>query len=81
MYFVLRLWLLAGFADYLCHRAAHIENSTAPKESFIHLLMFAEMGVPLLAAIFLEINALIIAVIRPASTLHAGSRPGPAAVG
>ncbi len=35
MYFVLPLWLLAGFAYYLCHRAAHIENSTEPKE-FLH---------------------------------------------
>jgi hypothetical protein len=25
-YFVLPLWLAAGFADYLCHRAAHIEK-------------------------------------------------------
>ena len=25
MYFVLPVWLAAGFADYLCHRAAAIE--------------------------------------------------------
>jgi DUF2934 family protein len=25
LYFVLPLWLLAGFADYLCHRASQIE--------------------------------------------------------
>src|SRR5690242_18849590 len=61
MYFVLPLWLAAGFADWLCHRATHIETTTGAKESLIHLLMFAEMGAPLLAAIFLEINALIIA--------------------
>jgi hypothetical protein len=24
MYFVLPVWLVAGFGDYLCHRAAHI---------------------------------------------------------
>jgi hypothetical protein len=52
MYFVLPLWLLAGFADYLCHRVAQIENTTGAKESVIHLLMFAEMGIPVLAAIF-----------------------------
>jgi hypothetical protein len=70
MYFVLPLWLLAGFADYLCHRAAQIENSRGAKESVIHLLMFAEMGIPLLAAIFLEINALIIAVMIVCLLLH-----------
>src|ERR1043165_7947539 len=60
MYFILPLWLSAGFADYLCHRAARIENTTGPKESALHLLQFAEMAIPTLAAIFLDINSLII---------------------
>jgi hypothetical protein len=60
MYFLLPLWLAAGFADYLCHRASHIEATSGPKESALHLLQFAEMAIPTLAAIFLEINALII---------------------
>lgn len=60
MYFLLPVWFAAGFADWLCHRATHIETTTGAKESLIHLLMFAEAGVPLLAAIFLEINALVI---------------------
>jgi hypothetical protein len=61
LYFILPLWLAAGFADYLCHRASNIEMTSGYKESLIHLLMFSEIAVPLLAAIFLEINALIIA--------------------
>lgn len=60
MYFVAPLWLLAGFADWLCHRATDIESTTGPKETLIHLLMFAEIGGPLLAALFLDVNALII---------------------
>jgi hypothetical protein len=60
MYFVLPLWLAAGFADYLCHRAASIETTSGWKESLLHLLQFGEMAVPTLAAIFLEINALVI---------------------
>ena len=59
MYFILPLWLAAGFADYLCHRASGIEH-TGPKESVLHLLQFMEMAVPVLAALFLEINALVI---------------------
>jgi hypothetical protein len=70
MYFVLPLWLLAGFADYLCHRASGIEHTSGAKESLLHLLLFAEMGVPVLAAIFLEINALIIAVMIVCFLLH-----------
>ncbi|MBV9045849.1 MAG: diguanylate cyclase, partial [Alphaproteobacteria bacterium] len=27
VYVVLPLWVLAGFADYLCHRATHIEHA------------------------------------------------------
>jgi hypothetical protein len=70
MYFILPLWLAAGFADYLCHRAANIEATSGPKESLIHLLLFAEMGVPVLAAIFLDINALIIVVMIVCFLLH-----------
>jgi hypothetical protein len=63
MYFVLPLWLLAGFADYLCHRASSIATTAGPKESLIHLLMLTEMAIPVTAAIALEVNALIILVM------------------
>ena len=63
LYFILPLWLAAGFADYLCHRASNIELTSGYKESLLHLLMFCEVGVPLLAAIFFEINALVIATM------------------
>ncbi|TPI45053.1 diguanylate cyclase [Mesorhizobium sp. B2-9-1] len=70
MYFVLPVWLVAGFADWLCHRASHIESTTGAKESLIHLLMFAEVGIPLLAAMFLEVNALVIAVMIVTFFVH-----------
>lgn len=70
MYFILPLWLAAGFSDYLCHRASHIEMTSGPKESILHLLQFAEMGVPVLAAIFLEINAAIILLMIISLILH-----------
>ncbi|TIW17333.1 MAG: diguanylate cyclase [Mesorhizobium sp.] len=70
MYFVLPVWLIAGFADWLCHRATHIESTTGAKESLIHLLMFAEVGIPLLAAMFLEVNALVVAVMIVTFFVH-----------
>ncbi|TPJ24316.1 MULTISPECIES: diguanylate cyclase [unclassified Mesorhizobium] len=70
MYFILPVWLVAGFADWLCHRATHIESTTGAKESLIHLLMFAEVGIPLLAAMFLEVNALVIAVMIVTFFVH-----------
>jgi hypothetical protein len=49
---------------------SHIEATSGPKESALHLLEFAEMAVPILAAIFLEINALIIGVAIVCLILH-----------
>jgi hypothetical protein len=63
MYFILPAWLLAGFADYLCHRASSIETTSGWRESLLHLLQLAQMGIPTLAAILLEINALVIAIM------------------
>lgn len=70
MYFVMPLWMLAGVADYLCHRRTDIARTAGPKESVLHLLMFAEIGVPLLACLFLEINALIFLVMIVAFFAH-----------
>jgi hypothetical protein len=70
MYFVLPLWLAAGFADYLCHRASNIATTSGAKESVLHFLQFGEMAIPLLAAIFLEINALVFAVMIVCFLLH-----------
>jgi hypothetical protein len=62
MYFILPLWLAAGFTDYLCHRAANIANTSGAKESLLHLLQFGEMALPILFAMLLEINALFFLV-------------------
>jgi hypothetical protein len=70
MYFVLPVWLAAGFADYLCHRATHIERTSGWRESVLHLVQFVEMGIPVLAALFLEINAGVILIMIVCLLLH-----------
>jgi hypothetical protein len=70
MYVILPLWLAAGFADYLCHRAAHIERTSGWKESALHLAQFAEMGLPVLAALLFEINAAVILLMIVCLVLH-----------
>jgi hypothetical protein len=70
MYFILPLWLAAGFADYLCHRAVRIEMTTGVKESMLHLLQLLEMGIPVIAIMFLEINSLVIALMIVCFLLH-----------
>jgi hypothetical protein len=56
-FFILPLWILAGFADYLCHRAAHIEQSSGTRESLLHLIQFSLVGLPVTLALFLKANA------------------------
>jgi hypothetical protein len=70
MYFILPLWLCAGFADWLCHRASHIATTSGPKESLIHLLMLTEMGIPVTAAMTFEVNASIILLMIICWALH-----------
>jgi hypothetical protein len=62
MFVVLPLWVAAGFADYLCHRASDIEHANGARESALHWLMVGEVGVPLLGAVILKVNALTIGV-------------------
>lgn len=70
LFFVVPLWLLAGIADWLCHRRTDIQHTSGVKESLIHLLMLAEMGVPVLAALVLDINALVLAIMVVAFVAH-----------
>jgi len=60
-YFFIPLWLLAGFCDWLFHRATGIERTSGLPESLLHHLLLAEGGLPLLAGLLLEINALVLA--------------------
>ncbi|WP_457798434.1 diguanylate cyclase [Methylocystis sp. S23] len=69
-YFIVPLWLAMGLLDWFCHRATQIETTTGAKESLLHLLMFAELGGPLLAALFLDVNALVIAFMIAMFALH-----------
>ena len=62
MYGLVPLWIAAGFADWLCHRRSDIEHTAGPKESMIHLLMFVEVGIPLMLALICEVNALVLLV-------------------
>lgn len=70
MYFLIPLWIAAGFADWICHRRSDIEHTAGVKETLIHLLMFVEVGMPLLAALLLDINALVIVVMISAFFIH-----------
>src|SRR4051812_13986461 len=57
IFFVLPLWIAAGLADYFCHRATSIETTSGVSESILHLAQFGLVGIPVTAALFLDINA------------------------
>ena len=70
MYALLPVWLLAGFADYLCHRFERIELSAGWQESLLHLLMVGELGIGVTAALLLDINAGVLALIFGCCLAH-----------
>lgn len=67
---ILPLWMVAGLADYLCHRATNIENTSGTPESLLHLVQFALVGLPITLALFLDINAGYFLVAIVSIVLH-----------
>ncbi|GAB3543071.1 hypothetical protein GCM10027343_16100 [Noviherbaspirillum agri] len=70
LFFFIPLWLLVGFGDWLFHRKTHISETSGAGESLLHLLMLAEVGLPMLAGLFLEINALVLALMIAGFVAH-----------
>ena len=66
------LWLIAGFLDYLFHRKTHIDQTSGPAESWLHLGQFASLCVPLLLVTFLAITPLVLAIVASAIAVHTG---------
>lgn len=57
---LLPAWLVFGFLDWWHHRKSSIETTSGIRESFLHLMLIGQAGSAVLAALFLEVNALII---------------------
>lgn len=68
--FVIPLSALAGIADWGCHRASDIEHTAGTKEAVMHLLMMAEVGMPLFATLFLDITTPVLAMLLASFLLH-----------
>lgn len=69
-YFILPVWISAGFLDYLWHRRTRIETTTGVKESVIHQLMMLEGAPVVLSALFLEINVTVLALVIAFAVVH-----------
>ncbi|WP_411881687.1 hypothetical protein [Polaromonas sp. YR568] len=71
LYLVMPAWLLAGMADWACHRHTGLERTTGVKESLLHLLMIAQVGLGVLAVLFLEINSAVLLLLAGLLVAHA----------
>jgi hypothetical protein len=70
LYVLPPIWLAASLADWACHRYSRIERTAGVKESLIHLLLLGEMGLPVLATLYLEITSPIILMMGAAFLVH-----------
>jgi hypothetical protein len=70
MYAVLPLWVVAGLADWWCHRATDIAHTSGLKENLLHLVMFGEIGAGMFAVAFLEINAAVLLIVLAVFVVH-----------
>lgn len=71
LYLLMPAWLLAGMADWACHRHTGLERTTGVKESLLHLLMIAQVGLGVLAVLFLEINSAVLLLLVGLLAAHA----------
>lgn len=70
LYGLVPAWVLLGLADYLCHRAQHIEETAGLHESLLHLAMLAALAVGVLTVLCLQMNAATLWIVLGACVLH-----------
>ena len=70
MYVVFPLWVMAGFADWLCHRQTRIEQTSGLHENMFHWLLLGQVGAAMLAVSLLEVNAAILLLVFAAFLGH-----------
>ncbi|MFI9804764.1 diguanylate cyclase [Streptomyces sp. NPDC052301] len=70
LYGLLPGWFVPGLVDWALHRRTRIEDTAGTKESLIHALMMAEVGVPIALTLRYEVNPLLLAVQLGAAAVH-----------
>jgi hypothetical protein len=64
------LWLLAGAADYLCHRRSRIEHTSGVRESWLHVAQFATMLLIVGGLALFAVRGLALIVLVLLVTVH-----------
>ncbi|MBD5657487.1 MAG: diguanylate cyclase, partial [Candidatus Eremiobacteraeota bacterium] len=61
-----------GLADWYWHRKTKIEETSGTFESVTHAIMMSAVGIPVMAALFCEINALVLVTMMAGVVVHEG---------
>ena len=70
LYGLLPGWFVPGLADWVMHRRTRIEDTAGTKESLIHSLMMAEVGIPIALTLRYEVNPLLLTVQLGGAAVH-----------
>lgn len=70
MYGLLPAWFIPSLLDWNQHRRSRIEITSGTRESLIHLLMMAEVGVPITLVLLCEVNPLVLSTIAASIVAH-----------
>ncbi|WLW51092.1 diguanylate cyclase [Streptomyces sp. YU58] len=70
LYGLLPSWFVPGLADWAMHRRTGIEDTAGTKESLIHSLMMAEVGIPIAFTLRYEVNPLLLTVQLGGAAVH-----------
>lgn len=64
------VWMLAGLADWACHRVQRIERSSGTGEAVLHLLMVCELALGIAAALLLDTTAGLLLLLLACCVAH-----------
>jgi hypothetical protein len=67
---VIPLWIVAGVADWWCHRRTRIEATSGLPENVFHWVLLGEGGVIVVAVALLEIDAAVLLLVFAAFLAH-----------
>ncbi|MEU6254640.1 diguanylate cyclase [Streptomyces sp. NPDC047043] len=70
LYGLLPSWFVPGLADWVMHRRSRIEDTAGTKETLIHSLMMAEVGIPIALTLRYEVNPLLLTVQLGGAAVH-----------
>jgi hypothetical protein len=70
LWVVFPLGVAAGLADWACHRATRIAQTSGLRENLLHWLMFAQLGTGVLAVALLEVNAAVLLGVLAVFLVH-----------